>query len=86
MEGCFEHHLNVKWWKWIEEDGIEVIVNHKLPWLTDVLENFKQMLDGEALQTNRLYVKQKQEKQELHLHDQYLKNKSHFPSWALIEK
>ena len=34
----------------MEEDGTEVVVNHQLPWLTDVIEDFKQMLDGETLQ------------------------------------
>ena len=34
----------------VEEDGTEVLVNHRLPWLTDVVEEFKQALDAETLQ------------------------------------
>ena len=34
----------------VEEDGTEVFVNHRFPWLTDVVEDFKQTLDAETLQ------------------------------------
>jgi len=34
----------------VEEDGTEVLVNHRLPWLTDVVEDFKQTLNAETLQ------------------------------------
>lgn len=33
------------------EDGTEVKVNHKLLWLTDVVEYFKKTLDAETLQS-----------------------------------
>ena len=32
----------------VEDDGTEVIINHKLPWLSDAVEEFKQLLDGEC--------------------------------------
>ena len=33
----------------IEEDGTEILINHKLNWLSDVVNNFKQMLDTESM-------------------------------------
>ena len=32
----------------VEDDGTEVIINHKLPWLSNAVEEFKQLLDGEC--------------------------------------
>ena len=33
----------------VEEDGTEIIINHKLPWLSDIVDEFKQRLDTEVL-------------------------------------
>ena len=31
------------------DDGKEILVNHQLPWLSDTVNNFKQVLDQESL-------------------------------------
>ena len=33
----------------VEEDGTECIITHRLPWLSDVVENFKRLLDEESV-------------------------------------
>ena len=33
----------------VEEDGTKCIITHTLPWLSDVVENFKRLLDEESV-------------------------------------
>ena len=71
----------------IEEDGTDVIVNHKLPWLTDVVEDFKQMLDAETLQgkTQQALRQTKNRKTGAASTRPEPTDKSYLPSWIFIE-
>ena len=33
----------------IDDAGKEILVNHQLPWLSDTVNNFKQVLDQESM-------------------------------------
>ena len=83
MEGRFEHHLMSSDESETEEDGTEVIVNHKLPWLTDVVEDFKQMLDGEAIQSKtQQALRQTKPRKTGAPSARSEPNKNAFPSWV----
>ena len=71
----------------IEEDGTDVIVYHRLPWLTDVMEDFKQMLDTETLQgiTQQALHQTKSRKTGAPSTRPEPTEKSHPPSWIFID-
>ena len=68
----------------VEEDETEIIINHKLPWISDVMEDFKQLLDAESLQckSHQALQQTKTRKTGYPSSRQEPTDKSMYPSWV----